>query len=299
LIAALKYAGLNVEPMLLSTRENGTVTPLYPVLSEFDYVIAKLNINDKVYLLDATDDFYPFGLIPLRCLNGRGRVLGEKESYWYDLKPSDKEKTVSVLNLVLDSNGIVKGSLQYSYFGYMAVRKRKKIAQTGSQQDYINDIGATLPGFTIKKFQIDNEDDYKKPLVVKLDVEMEGGDYSNENFLFNPFLVEQLKKNPFRSSERLYPVDFGAPLEDVIILNLEYPSEYEIDGLPTKVGLALPQSGGRYIFDIQNTGNKLTMNNSLLIAKAEFSSQEYHYLKELFNQVVATHQTELVFKKKK
>jgi hypothetical protein len=299
LIAALKYAGLNVEPLLLSTRENGAVTPLYPVLTEFDYVIAKLNVNDKVFLLDATDDFYPFGLIPTRCLNGKGRVLGEKESYWYDLKASEKEKTVSVLNLVLDSNGVMRGSLQYSYTGYSAIRKRKKISQAGSHAEYIRAISATLPGLSVKKFQIENQDDYKKPLVVKLDVEMEAGDYTSDNFLFNPFLVEQVKRNPFRSAERLYPVDFGAPLEDVIIFSLEYPSDYEIDGLPSKVGLALPQSGGRYIFDIQNTGNKLTMNNSLLIAKAEFSSQEYHYLKELFNQVVATHQTELVFKKKK
>jgi hypothetical protein len=299
LIAALKYAGLNVEPLLLSTRENGSVTPLYPVLSEFNYVIAKLNIHDKVFLLDATDDFYPFGLIPSHCLNGKGRVLGEKESYWYDLKPSEKEKTVSVLNLVLDSKGIISGSLQYSYMGYSAIRKRKKISQAGSHQEYINDMSATIPGFTVKKFEIENENDYKKPLVVRLDVEMETGDYTSENFLFNPFLVEQLKKNPFRSPERQYPVDFGAPLEDVILLSLEYPTDYEIDGLPAKVGLALPQSGGRYIFDIKNTGNKLTMNNSLLIAKVEFSSQEYHYLKELFNQVVATHQTELVFKKKK
>jgi hypothetical protein len=84
-----------------------------------------------------------------------------------------------------------------------------------------------------------------------------------------------------------------------MIFNLDYPAEYEIDELPTKVALALPQAGGRYLFEIQNTGNKLTMNNSLLIAKPLFTSSEYHYLKELFNSVIATQQTELVFKKTK
>ena len=94
-------------------------------------------------------------------------------------------------------------------------------------------------------------------------------------------------------------MDFGAPLEEIMIFNLEYPSGYEIDELPSKVGLNLPQGGGRYIFEIQNAANKLTVNNSLLIAKPVFTSHEYHYLKELFNNVIAVQQTELVFKKTK
>ncbi len=300
LIAALKFANLNVEPMLLSTRDNGLATELYPVLSEFNYVVAKLNINDKVYLLDATDDFHPFGLIPVRCLNGKGRVLGDKESYWYDIKPSDKEKTLSVITLVLGKDGLIRGSIQYSYLGYDAVLERKKINKFRSQQEYIDHVANSLNSVTIKKFQIENSEDLKKPVVVKLEVEIEGYDSLNSNnFLFNPFFIEPLKTNSFRSSERLYPVDFGAPREKIMIFSLEYPSEYEIDGIPPKVGLTLPQNGGRYIFEIQNAANKLTVNNSLLIAKPVFTSNEYHFVKELFNRVIAVQQTELVFKKRK
>ena len=127
LIAALKYAEVPVEPMLLSTRKNGLVTDLYPVLSDFNYVVAKVTIADKIYLLDATDDFHPFGLLPERCLNGKGRVIGDKESYWFELKPTDKEKTTTMLTLVLDDDGVIKGSIQYLYAGYKAVSERKKI----------------------------------------------------------------------------------------------------------------------------------------------------------------------------
>ncbi len=115
LIAALKYAELDVEPLLLSTRRNGLVTELFPILSDFNYVVAKVNIGDKVYLLDATDDFVSFGLLPERCLNGKGRVFGAKESYWYDIKPTEKEKTLSIINLVLDSLDVMRGTIQYSF----------------------------------------------------------------------------------------------------------------------------------------------------------------------------------------
>jgi hypothetical protein len=299
LIAALKYAGLAVEPVLLSTRENGLVTELYPVLSDFNYVIAKVDIAGKTYLLDATDDFHPFGLIPERCLNGKGRVLGDKESYWYDLKPAERERTIAIVNVALSNTGM-KGSIQYSYTGYAGVNERRTIAQFSDLNEYVNAIKNRLEGLTVTDFKLENFDNDEKPLVVNLVIDVDMGDLSNGNaVVFSPFIIEQWKRNPFRSTERLYPVDFGAPLEEILILNLVYPSEYELDEIPPKVALAMPNNGGRYTFEIQNASNKLSMNNSLLIGKPVFSSHEYHYLKELFNNVIATQQTQLVFKKKK
>jgi hypothetical protein len=300
LIAALKYADLNVEPMMLSTRENGLVTEIYPVLTEFNYVVAKLNIADKVYLLDATDEFYPFGLVPVRCLNGKGRVLGNKESYWYTIKPPNREKTVSIYNLVLHSDGIIRGSIQYSYLGYDAVYQRKKISKLGNEQAYVNDVTNKFSGLTIKKYQLNSSEDLKKPVVLNLDIEIEPNNtFDNHNFLFNPFINPFWESNPFKSVERLYPVDFGVPLEEITILNLEYPADYEVEGIPGKVGLALPQSGGQLIFEIKNGSNKLSMNNSLLVSRSIYGSNEYPFLKEFFNSVIAAQQTELVFKKKK
>src|SRR5690606_31665583 len=72
LISALNAAGFNPDAVILSTRQNGVVGDLYPVITEFDYVIAKLNIGGTDYLLDASEPLLPFGLLPMRCLNGKG-----------------------------------------------------------------------------------------------------------------------------------------------------------------------------------------------------------------------------------
>jgi len=298
LIAALKYAGLSVEPLLLSTRENGLINELNPVLSEYNYVIAKLNINNKIYLLDATDDFLPFGLIPERCLNGKGRVLGEKESYWYEVKAPEREKSVSIQNLRLESDGFIRGTINNTYAGYDAVKERKKLFTSGNQKDYIDQTFNKGDLINVKEFQIENADDDGLPFVLKLEIEFDAVGGLQGDFLLNPFIRDRWVSNPFKSSERLYPVDFGVPVEEVVVLNLEYPDTYDIVGTPPKLGLALPNSGGRYIFNLQHNGKLLTMNSSLLIGKTVFSSEEYHFLKELFNQVVATQQTNLLFKKK-
>ena len=72
LIDALNSAGINTEAVLLSTRDNGLINELYPAVNDFNYVIAKANIGDKSYFLDATDALLPFGILPLKCLNNKG-----------------------------------------------------------------------------------------------------------------------------------------------------------------------------------------------------------------------------------
>jgi hypothetical protein len=300
LIAALRHGGLKVEPVILSTRDNGVPVELHPVLSDFNYVVARITIGDKVYMADATDDFYPFGLLPERCLNGKGRVLGDEQSYWMDLKPADRAKQLSMLTLKLDKDGTMHGTLQITYVGYEAVRQRKKIDTFSSHKEYIADLAKHMAHAEVIDFEILNAPDYDKPLVHKLNVTFQAYDTpGTENFLFNPFILfDKWEENPFKSDQRLYPVDFATPMEYITIFNLEYPEEFEIVNQPEKTALSLPNAGGRYICEVQNTGNKLSLNNALTISRTLYSSTEYHYLKELFARIIQIQNGDLLFRKK-
>jgi hypothetical protein len=299
LIAALRFAGLNVEPVILSTRANGLVIELHPVLSEFNYVVAKVNIGDKVYLADATEKFYPFGMLPERCLNGKGRVIGDRTSSWIELKPVENRKTVSLFTLKLENDGVIRGTLHTTFMGYDAVGKREEIMAYQSHDAYIKELKTTLDQIEITGYELTNVDDLEAPINRKLDIEIRAfDDLQVANFLFNPFILDKWEENPFKSRERLYPVDFGVPLTRVSILNMEYPVEFEIVNIPEKVGLSLPNSGGRFLYEVKNLNNTLSLNNSLNINKAVFSSTDYHYLKELFNQILQVQNGELIFKKK-
>ena len=142
-------------------------------------------------------------------------------------------------------------------------------------------------------------EDLDKAVVRKLNIEMEAFDQPlASNVLFNPFILDKWSENPFKSRERLYPVDFGIPLERITVLNLEFPDDYEIANLPEAVGMSLPNSGGRYLLEARILGKKLLMTNSLSIKKTVYSSSEYHYLKELFNRILQIQNAELIFKKK-
>src|SRR5690606_24579445 len=119
LIAGLYAAGLDGEAVILSTRDNGLVNDLHPVLSDFNYVVAKVNIGDTYYLLDASDPLLPFGLLPLHCINGKARVINLKApSYWIVPESSQKSTTQYMLKAKLDADGVLRGRLTTNSYGY-------------------------------------------------------------------------------------------------------------------------------------------------------------------------------------
>ncbi len=297
LVAACLYADIDAEPVLISTRDNGMAIELYPVISDFNYVIARVNIGDKVYYLDASDDFYPFGLLPERCLNGRGRVMRKSGSLWVDIKPSDRKKETAQVNLKLDKDGKIRGTINITNSGYEAVALRKKIYGHNNQQEYANELDNDLGGFEIKKFELKNNEEFDRPLIQQLEVEFDAFTGSEQTLLFNPFMFKKWDENPFKTNDRLFPVDFATPHQYIMILNLEYDPSFEILNTIDKVGLSLPNGGGSYLFDMQNSSNKLTISTSLMIGKSIFPSTEYFYLKELYSRMIQVQNTELIVKR--
>ncbi len=61
------------------------------MINKFNYVIAHVSMDGKDYLLDATDPFLPATMLPVRCLNGEGRLINKKDQRWISLNPVKKQ----------------------------------------------------------------------------------------------------------------------------------------------------------------------------------------------------------------
>ncbi|TFF39763.1 DUF3857 domain-containing protein [Mucilaginibacter psychrotolerans] len=300
LVTALGTAGINAEAVLLSTRRNGLVNKLYPVVDDFDYVVAKANIGGKSYLLDASDPLLSFDMLPLRCLNDQGRVMSlDKPSYWIDLVASQRKAQTSNYDLTLQSNGKLKGSITTYYFGYEAYDRRKAIKKFNTLDEYVENLDDKLVKTKILTSAISNVDSLDMPLTEKYEVEIDAFDNLNHNKLnFNPFFFDRITINPFKLEDRNYPVDMGMSSDDRFILNMHLPADYVIDSAPQGIAVSLPNKGGKFITSFTGEGNNFTFSNVLQLTKTIYEPEEYPYLKELFNKVIATEKGEIVFKKK-
>lgn len=301
LVAALNSAGIKTEAVLLSTRQNGLINRLYPVESEFDYIIAKANIGDQSYLLDATDPMLPFAMLPLKCLNDQGRVMSlDKPSYWIDLVATQKKNTTSNLDLTLQPNGKLKGTITTYYTGYDAYEKRKAIKKFNTVDEYVENLDEKLIKVKILKSEISNLDSLNSPLGEKLEVEIDVfGSMNHDRFSFNPMLFDRYVSNPFKLAERSYPVDWGMPSNKRYILNMHLPDGYVIESAPQAVSVGLPNKGGQYLTDFTREGNNFTYSNVIQFNKSIYMPEEYPYLKELYNKIIASEKADIVFSKKK
>jgi hypothetical protein len=301
LVAALNSAGIKTDAVLLSTRNNGIVNKLYPVENDFNYVVAKANIGTESYLLDATDPMLPFGMLPLKCLNDQGRVMSlDKPSYWIDLVATQKKAITSNLDLTLQPNGKLKGTITTYSNGYEAYEKRKAIKKFNTVDEYIENLDEKLGKVKILKSEVLNLDSLNMPLGEIYEVEIDVfGSLNHDRFSFNPVLFDRIISNPFKLAERTYPVDWGMPSSSRYILNMHLPAGYTIEGAPQAVSIGLPNKGGQFITEFTGEGNTFVYSNVIQFNKSLYSQEEYPYLKELYNKIIASEKADIVFSKKK
>lgn len=297
LIAALRAAGLNVVPVILSTRDNGVPYEKSPMLSDYNYVIALLHVRGHDYLLDATDRDLPFGMIPERCLNGKGRALSDGHSYWYPLDPSAPSREYCGMDVAFDEDGDLVGTVTRRFTGYSAYQRRKQLDSCSGEGEYIKTLERKFPKSTITNYSVSHRDSLDQPLVETFQISMnESDDMSAAVVPINPFLTGKLKENPFKLNSRQYPVDFGTTSEQTFSVSIQLPKGYEIDDLPGPVRLALPNNAGHYACSIQVIGNTLRLSYLLSISKPVFAPIEYDELKEFYSRIVQSEGTDVVLK---
>jgi hypothetical protein len=299
LIAALSAANLDAEAVILSTRENGNINKLYPIISDFNYVIAKVNLGDKSYLLDASEPLLPFGLLPLRCINDQGRVINlKKASYWIDLKASQKATTSYILFGKLNNDGKLTGTLTTHSQGYAAYNKRREIKQYGSIDEYVEKIDERLPRIKITHQEIRNVDSLENVLTEIYEVEFTVSDgTNNQQFYMSPFFINAIMKNPFNLNERTYPVDLGAATDERILINITLPDKYELLEKPKDMAIGLPNAGGKYLLTTTFENNTLSLSQALQFNNAIYEPELYLYLKAFYSKIIQNQKSEYLLKK--
>jgi len=297
MVALLKGAGLEANPVILSTRANGTVHPVYPLLKSYNYVIAHVKIDGVTYLLDGTDDFLPFNVLPERCLNGKGRLIGEYTNYWINLLSAGERKMSCGGSFTIDEYGDLEGSLSYKYNGYRGYELKEEVSTTG--KDELLEEYAEKDGWEIDASSMEGENDINSPLKIKIDLAISDKvDMAGERIYITPLVVGQTKNNPFKLENRQYPVDFTCPRKSTFMISYKIPEGYEVEYLPKPLIIALPNKGGKYLYMINEQNGIITTTVQYKLNQTVFGATEYPILKEYFAQIVNKEAEQIVLKEK-
>ena len=297
LVLLLKKLELQADPVILSTRNNGMIFHTQPNMSKFNYVVAKVKIGEKDYLLDATEPLCPCKILPYRCINGQGRIISAKGSSWIELSPKMPHKQITSSKLALNDDGELIGQVSDSHQGYSALSIRKHF-----EDKTVDELKTSLEednqGLSLEEFEIINQDDIEKTLQIKTEVEItDKVEDAGDLIYLNPMLYEQIKKNPFTLEERKYPVDYGHAYDEIYSIEISLPEGCNVESKPENMRMALPGKAGSYTYSIQVLGSKIILMSRLKITKPMFSFNEYPNLKEFYNLIVAKQAEMIVIKR--
>jgi hypothetical protein len=296
LTAMLRYAGVDANPVLISTRGNGI--SLTPSRTAFDYVISGIELENQVVLLDATNKYTLPNILPIRDLNWFGRIIRKSgSSATIDLMPKTNSIDAVMLMATINPEGEASGKVREQYFDYNAFVFRNSYNGI-SKDSYVEKLEKRYPGSEITDYDIQNNTDLSKPVI-------ESYSFTNNNvteiigdkMYISPLLFFTTKENPFKQENREYPVDFVYPTQDKYNVSLQIPEGYTIETLPEPKAMAMPENLAKFSYNITKNNNQIQLMYSFDINQAIISPDYYEALKNFFKELVNKQNEKIVLKK--
>ncbi|QCE43402.1 DUF3857 domain-containing protein [Psychroserpens sp. NJDZ02] len=280
----LKKHGIQIYPVLLSTRDNGFITKLYPVISEFNYIILRAEINGESYFLDATDPSLIFGEIPFRCLNQYGREIDFKNgSRWVNINPKTNSSIQQKVIVKINDDGTFTGTLTTSKTGYNALKARQ--TYTRNNQDNLKQYNSKYPDYTFEDIEVEINKNSKSVFTETLSISGPLTTIGNKVYL-DPFIFKIFTENPLKLNKRTYPIDFGYKNNFVYNIKIETSDNYKIIETPEEKSFKLSDNSGLLVFKHAHLDNIIELSFRVHFYNTIYSANYYSELKSFYNELV-------------
>ncbi|WP_299434543.1 DUF3857 domain-containing protein [uncultured Maribacter sp.] len=296
LVSMLRSAGLNANPVLVSTRSNGV--PLFPTRYGFNYVVALVKIEGKNIFLDATSKYSKPNMLPVRALNWAGRIVKEGGlSASISLMP-DYTSSENIMMLASISNtGDAEGKVRRVCKDYIAYNFRA-INSDLSEEDYLEKLEENYNGIEISEYSIKNKEKVGKPILESFSFNAEDAtEIIGDKMYLSPLFWLSQTENPFKKENREYPIDYGYPWEDTYSITIKIPKGYKIESVPESCNIVIGDDIGQYILLIAKTSDGLQIKSELKVNQAIIFATHYKGLKDFYNAMVEKQTEKVVLSK--
>ena len=296
LTAMLRAAGLDSNPILLSTRSNGIA--MYPSRTAYNYVISSINLgDDNIVLLDATNKYSTPDLLPSRDLNWFGRMIlrdGSNKDIDMSLKVISKDEVK--LYVKIEGTGIVKGRIREQFNDYNAFLFRDNYSSI-SKDNYLENLEKRT-GIEVENYERFNEDNLEKPLLESYDIKIkDASEIIGNKIFFSPLFHLAKKTNPFTQETREYPIDFTYPYEDKFIIVIQIPDGYVVESTPKDESFTLDNNMGSFSYKMSTVENQIQVLIAFNINTAIIAASDYLNLKQFYKNCIAKENEKIVLKK--
>lgn len=299
LVNLLKDAGLDAYPILVSTRNNGRINELNPEWQQFDKVMARVLINERNYVLDATNKFNSPKLIPWEVMYSEGLVIGKIETGnwgWQTLwNEKDAFNDLILINGSIDDQGILTGEAAINSYDYSRA-KRMDDLKNGKDKFLEKYFSSKNASVHIDSSLIENEGVDTLSLNQKLWFSQKLSASGNYKY-FSTNLFTGLEENPFTSEQRFSDIFFGANQRYTIIESFIIPDGFAFDDMPKNIKMIMPDTSIVFTRNISVQNDALNMHITLEFKRPVFRVREYEPFREFYSKLFGMLNEQIVIKK--
>ncbi len=295
----LKQSGLEVYPMVVSTRENGKIDRYYTSLAQFNRTVVYLPVDStKSYVLDATGKYNIYNETPEELLNSSGLYIDKAKKFFdfVDLQRTAPVRNVVLLSADIKPDGKLEGEAQITCMSYDRINALEKYKTDGEKKytDYLRDNDNNM---TISSIKLENMDTDTLPLTEKVTFKLDLAS-SDDNYIYvNPNLFTPLKKNPFMGEKRMTDIDFGYSKNYFINGVYKIPQGYKVDALPKSISMVLPDKSVSFKRFVAEQDGSIVIRYTINYDKAEYSKDIYPDFHEFFKKMHEMVNEQIVLKK--
>jgi Transglutaminase-like superfamily len=292
LIALLRKAGIQANPVLLSWRSRGTLLFDYPILNKFNYLVVEANLIDKKVLLDAAEPLLGFGLLHPECYNGPGWVIGEEIVRRINLLADNYlEEAQTIANLKVNEQGLT-GSISKTYGIPGSFNIRQKIKESGEASigRYLQAaLGkqTIISGLTIDSILLKEES-----IAINYEIQIKA---KGDSLVFEPVFSDEYI--PVINPDRTDPVEMPYTRNLVYVMNLEIEKGYQVVKLPKSVKYQMNGQEAVFEFQCVQSGQTIQLRCKIQIKKANFSEEAIEALRDYIQFVTQKLYEPMVIKK--
>ncbi len=295
----LKQSGVQVYPMIVSTRQHGKVRPYFTSTVQFNRAVVYAPIDsNKEYILDATGKYNQYNETPAELLNSSGLYI-DKSKNLYDiiyLRNDLPARQIVLIDADIKPGGKLEGTAQISSNSYYKIDAKERYKKDGEKKyiDYLRDDDNNLK---ISSLTFENMDVDTLPLTqnIKFDLDLAGSD---ENYIYlNPNLFTSLKSNPFLSENRMTDIDFGYMRSYSINGVYKIPAGYKTDAIPKSVTIIMPDKSVSFKRFVAEQNGIIILRYNINYNKSEYSKDTYPDFHEFFKKMHEMLNEQIILKK--
>lgn len=294
LIRLLRDAGIEAKPLLVSTRDNGTINTFYPFLSQFNCVMAYVKEGETIYVMNAADKYNPFHRVPYDVLYNYGLVVDRKNGGLVKLESEDRFENNIFFSCAVGEDGKLAGQATLNSSGYARNIRMHRHVNAKLKETFEDNSGINI---TVDSLTVNNEKDESLPLEQK--IEFSGSMQSSGDYYFLPYnLFTNLGKNPFLDEKRVTDIDFSYPRKYIVNGSWFLPDNFTVNELPRNTKMILPDTSIVLTRMMQLEGSILSFRFTIDFKASGYSAESYPYIKEFFRQLYMIMDERIVLKKK-